>query len=64
MKIETTTPSGEKIIVSEEVGGVYGGRLKFRIIRDNKELAFWFELYLRDFEKIARCFLEKVNRGK
>ena len=64
MKIETTSPQGEKIMVEETPGGVYGSRLRWEFYDSNEKLDRVYEVYLKDFEKIARCFLGKIKRGK
>ncbi len=64
MKIETTSPVGEKITVEETPGGVYGSRLRWEFYDSERKLDKVFEIYLKDFEKIARCFLGQIKRKK
>lgn len=63
MKIEIRTPMGEKIKIEETPGGIYGSRLKFIIYRGN-ECETFFEIYMKDFEKIARALLNIPTRKK
>jgi LPS sulfotransferase NodH len=64
MKIETTSPQGEKITVKETPGGVYGSRLRWEFYDSNGNLDKAYEVYLKDFEKMARCFLGDIKIKK
>ena len=64
MKIETTSPQGEKVKIEETPGGVYGSRLRWEFYNSGGKLDRVYEVYLKDFEKMARCFLGNIKKKK